>query len=114
MMTAPDPSPESIVRNWTARVLANADRVAAIGARCRLVVSGEGGGAWVFACRTPVAVLEDKGASPVDCTIAVSSGDLVRWAQGDLNPQVAFMERRLTVSGDGMVALRLAEFLRTV
>jgi len=46
----------------------------------------------------------------VDCEVIVSSEDLVAWAQGDINPQAAFNSGRIRVRGDGVLALRLAEF----
>jgi predicted lipid carrier protein YhbT len=91
--------------------MAAGERVAALEGRCRLVVTGPDGGSWVFSCRHPVEVIADGEVSQVDCTVTVSGDDLVAWARGGLNPQVAFVTGRIKVRGDGCLALRLAEFL---
>lgn len=110
-------SPREIVLGWSSRVMAAPERAAVVDALCRLVVSGSGGGEWLFKLRGPVEVLEEsaaRGASKVDCVVTIAAADLVRWAGGELNPQAAFQAGRLAIAGDGAAALRFGVFLDEV
>lgn len=99
------------VLDWGARFLEGAggsDR-----GSLRLVVTGER--AWRFVSSPSREVQEealtDLSSPGVDCTVTVSGADLVRWGRGELNPQGAFAEGRIRVSGDGLVALRMNDFI---
>ncbi|HVY35512.1 MAG TPA: SCP2 sterol-binding domain-containing protein [Caulobacteraceae bacterium] len=48
---------------------------------------------------------------PADCTVSVSTDDLVALAQGRLDPMSALMRGRMRVTGDMSVALRLQPIL---
>jgi len=79
----------------------------------RLVVAGER--AWRFVSAPSREVREEAlteiSSFGVDCTVTVGRIDLVRWGRGELNPQAAFAEGRIRVSGDGLVALRMNGFI---
>ncbi len=55
-----------------------------------------------------VAELADK---PADCTIGISVGNLDKLISGKLNPMTAVATRKLKVSGDMTVALKLGKLL---
>ena len=48
---------------------------------------------------------------PADCTVSVSTEDLLALAQGRLDPMSALMRGRMRVTGDMSVALRLQPIL---
>lgn len=48
---------------------------------------------------------------PADCTVSVSTEDLLALAQGRLDPMSALMRGRMRVTGDMSVALRLQPML---
>ena len=55
-----------------------------------------------------VAELADR---PADCTIGISVGNLGKLISGKLNPMTAVATRKLKVSGDMAVALKLGKLL---
>ena len=105
-------TPREMILDLGARLLADPARVAGFDATYALVLEGEGGGVWNLRCRPPVGFSEGEGAS--DCRITVASCDFAPLVSGELNPQVAFMQNRLKLSGEISLALRLPELLRLV
>ena len=55
------------------------------------------------------AHLEDR---PADCTLHISQANLEKLLAGQLNPMTAFATRKLRVSGDMAVAMKLAQILK--
>ena len=55
------------------------------------------------------AVLADE---PADCTIHISEPNLEKLVAGKLNPMTAFATRKIRVSGDMGVAMKLAQLLK--
>ncbi|MCJ9428456.1 SCP2 sterol-binding domain-containing protein [Kordiimonas marina] len=53
----------------------------------------------------------DNEDSEADCTVKVSMDNFVQIAQGDLNPQMAFMTGKLRVEGDMSLAMQLGSIL---
>jgi len=51
---------------------------------------------------------EDKEA---DCTIQISTEDLVALSKGELNPMMAFMSGKIKIDGDMSVAMKLQSLL---
>jgi len=98
-----------VIDNWTARILAKPDEAENLNASFKLNVSGEGGGQWVLNCKNPVGVVEGDGEA--DCSLSLSGSDLIEMASGNLNPQLAFLEGRLSLDGDISQALKLTPFL---
>jgi len=104
-----------VIVGWSSKLLAMGARAGDLGITCRFLVEGVGGGAWLFRCRPPVAVTEERENSAVvpdaDCTVVVSADDLVLWGAGKLNPQAAVQSGRVRVSGDGSAALRFGFYI---
>lgn len=98
-------TPQEIINSWSARVLADPKGIAKLDATYKFVVTGAGGGSWIFRCKEPVAVSEGQGSA--DCTITMNAPDFVALGKGELNPQMAFMSGRLDVDGDLELALKL-------
>lgn len=53
----------------------------------------------------------DNDDSDADCTIKVTMEDFVKIAEGDMNPQMAFMMGKLKVEGDMSLAMQLGSIL---
>jgi len=106
-------SPREVINTWAARLLGDPERAAKLGAVYRLVVEGDGGGTWLVSCAGRPSVEEERGgaAAPADCTVTVGGSDLVSLAGGKLNPQAAFLQGRLKVSGNAALALRLTALM---
>jgi len=50
--------------------------------------------------------------APADCTIQISSANLAKLIQGNLNPMTAFALGKIKVSGDMSVAMKLGQMLK--
>lgn len=53
----------------------------------------------------------DNDDSDADCTVKVTMDNFVKIAEGDLNPQMAFMTGKLRVEGDMSLAMQLGSIL---
>lgn len=91
--------PESIQRN--------PDAARAVGAVYVFKIAGEGGGDWTvdLASATPSVV---KGIQPgAQCTIEVAHSDFISMLQNPALGMQLFMQGKLRVSGDPMLAMKL-------
>ena len=71
---------------------------------------GDIGKIFIDGASTPNAVTnEDK---PADATVSLSWDDFTALAQGQLDPMMAFMQGKLKVAGDMMLAQKLAPLLK--
>lgn len=63
-----------------------------------------------------VIVLADGAASDVDqetdCTLKMSSKNLVKLIKGDLNPMTAVMMGKIKISGNPGIAMKMADLLK--
>ena len=76
----------------------------------KIVVKGDDGGVWKVALdEKPARVVAEDGSA--DCTITVVSGDLLKIANGELNAGECFLQARLRVAGDELLAYRLGHIL---
>ncbi|WP_417455847.1 SCP2 sterol-binding domain-containing protein [Kordiimonas sp.] len=53
----------------------------------------------------------DNADSEADCTVKVTMDNFVQIAEGNLNPQMAFMTGKLRVEGDMSLAMQLGSIL---
>jgi putative sterol carrier protein len=53
----------------------------------------------------------DNADSDADCTVKVTMDNFVQIAEGNLNPQMAFMTGKLRVEGDMSLAMQLGSIL---
>ena len=105
-------SAADIMTSWKAKVLGDPHAIRGIGARIKVNVTGSEGGTWIFNCKDPVGVSEGEGE--FDCGVSLSAEDLVAISSGALNPQVAFMQGRLKVEGDMLLALKIQKLMDAV
>lgn len=76
----------------------------------KIVVKGDDGGIWKVAFdEKPARIIAEDGSA--DCTISVVSGDLLKIANGELNAGECFLQARLRVAGDELLAYKLGHIL---
>lgn len=102
-------SVSDIMSVWAGKLLADPGRSASINATYRFVVDGADGGEWLFKCSNPPSVVEGSASKGMqaDCTISLPSDILSQVANGKLNPQAAFLQGKIRVTGDVSQALKL-------
>ncbi len=72
---------------------------------------GDDGRVLVDATGSDVKIVPNPDSDDADSTLAMSSANLVKLMEGDLNPMVAFTMGRLKIFGSKGVALKLASLL---
>lgn len=71
---------------------------------------GDDGKIFIDGASTPNTVTNDDG--PADAVISISKEDFLAMASGELDGMMAFMQGKLRVQGDMMLAQRLGPLLR--
>jgi hypothetical protein len=86
------------------------DRLPQMRGKYKFVVTGSGGGTWTINLREGQGrITTDNGEA--DCTITVSSNDLIQMVKGNLNAANASIQGRLRVAGDSKLALMIGPVL---
>jgi putative sterol carrier protein len=76
----------------------------------KIVVKGDDGGVWKLDFnQKPARVFAEDGGA--DCTITVASGDLLKIANRELNAGECFVQAKLRVAGDELLAYKLGQIL---
>jgi putative sterol carrier protein len=76
----------------------------------KLVVKGDDGGVWKLDLNhKPARLFAEDGSA--DCTITVVSSDLLKIANRELNAGECFLQARLRVAGDELLAYKLGQIL---
>ena len=71
---------------------------------------GDDGKIYIDGASTPNTVTnEDK---PADATVSIKWDDFIALSQGQLDPMMAFMQGKLKIAGDMMIAQKLAPLLK--
>lgn len=71
---------------------------------------GDVGKIFIDGASSPNSVTnEDK---PADATVSISWDDFIALSQGQLDPMMAFMQGKLKIAGDMMIAQKLAPLLK--
>lgn len=70
---------------------------------------GDDGVIHIDGTTSPTEITNDN--NDADCTVIISINDFLKLAEGDLNPQMAFMMGKLRVEGDMSLALQLGSIL---
>ena len=71
---------------------------------------GADGKIYIDGASTPNTVSNDD--KPADCVISMSWNDFLALSDGTLDPMMAFMQGKMKIQGDMMLAQRLAPILK--
>jgi predicted lipid carrier protein YhbT len=72
-------------------------------------LEGDGGGSWTVRVADGALGVEDGAAAAADVTVRAKAADWLAIVEGRMDPQLAYLTKRLRVSGDLQLALRLRE-----
>jgi F420-dependent oxidoreductase-like protein len=100
-------SPAVLFEQVTRRVAGDPSLVQRVNAVYQFHVLGEDGGAWVVDLKTGAGDVWAGQHDAADCIISMSRDDFLALATGQINPLNAFMQGRIRVQGDIMMATRL-------
>jgi protein-tyrosine sulfotransferase len=84
--------------------------ISGVSGTLKLVVKGDHGGTWkIDFGKSPARIVAaDEDA---DCTIMVKSADLIKMANGELNAGECFLQAKIRVTGNEILAFRLGQLL---
>jgi F420-dependent oxidoreductase-like protein len=100
-------TPSALFAQVTQRVAADPTLVQRVNAVYQFNVLGEDGGAWVVDLKNGAGDVRAGQHADADCIISMSREDFLALATGKINPLNAFMQGRIRVQGDIMMATRL-------
>ena len=87
------------------KIEAHPDVASQLGATYKFVLSGEGGGTWVFRLKDAPSVTEGDG--PADCTVHLAASDYLDLVEGRTQAAALFFKTKLRIEGDMALALKL-------
>lgn len=91
------------------KLKADPAKAKAIGALVLFHITGSGD--WVLDCSKDPAELKPGSVEGARVEVTMSEEDFVKLANGQLNPQMAFLGGKLKVKGDMGLALKLGQIL---
>lgn len=97
---------DKLLVEWEARLISDPELAEALPGRIKFVVSDLVERSFVIAGAPTPALSEDPRAES-DCCITLPALTLLAIVAGELNPQVAFVQGKIKVSGDTTLALRV-------
>jgi putative sterol carrier protein len=72
-------------------------------------LEGDGGGAWTVVVGDGALTVTDGAASDANVTVRAKAADWMAIVDGRMDPQLAYLTKKLRVSGNLELALRLRE-----
>lgn len=106
-MKATQTSPTALFAKVTQRVAADPTLVQRVNAVYQFNVHGDDGGTWVVDLKNGAGEVWSGVHESADCIISMNQDDFLALATGRINPINAFMQGRIRVQGDIMMATRL-------
>jgi putative sterol carrier protein len=74
-------------------------------------LSGDGGGSWTVHVADGALRVTDGADADTDVTVRASAADWMSIVEGRMDPQLAYLTKRLKVAGNIELALRLREIV---
>ena len=100
-------TPSTMFAKVTQRVAADPTLVQRVNAVYQFNVLGDDGGTWVVDLKNGAGDVWAGQHDDADCVISMNREDFMALATGRINPLNAFMQGRIRVQGDIMMATRL-------
>jgi putative sterol carrier protein len=72
-------------------------------------LTGDDGGSWTVRVADGALTVEDGLAANADVTVTASASNWMAIVEGRMDPQLAYLTKKLRVSGNLQLALRLRE-----
>jgi len=102
---------EIIEKKIAKKLHENPQKAKEINAIIAIELSGDEKGRWVIDCtENPPKIYQDEKA-PAQMTIKMKGGDFVKLANGEINPQMAFLTGKIKIDGDLGLAMKLGSLL---
>ena len=86
-----------------------AERAGDLRATYAFDLTGADGGSWTVRVGDGALAVEDGLATDADVTVSASAEDWISIVEGRMDPQLAYLTKRLRVAGNLQLALRLRE-----
>lgn len=106
-----NPEITAIFDRIKANVEANPGLVEKVGAVYQFDVTGGDGRSFTVDLKNAPGSVTGAAAEKADCTITISDDDFLAMNNGELDPQQAFMQGRLQIGGNMMLAQKLGDLL---
>jgi putative sterol carrier protein len=86
-----------------------AERAGDLDATYAFELTGPAGGSWTVRVAEGAIAVETGSAADADVTVGASDADWMAIVEGRMDPQLAYLTKKLRVSGNLQLALRLRE-----
>ncbi|MBV7330279.1 SCP2 sterol-binding domain-containing protein [Chloroflexi bacterium TSY] len=103
-------TPAIIFQNIAKRIAKNAS-LGDINAVFQFNLTGDNGGTWAVDLKSDPPNVSDGEADAANCTISMTDEDFVALATGSLNATSAFMQGKVKVEGNMMLAMKLQKLM---
>lgn len=87
------------------------DKARAINAVVVFHITGNANADWTLDCTSEPALVKPGGIEGAQVEVTMTEEDFVKLANGDLNPQMAFLGGKLKVKGSMGLAIKLGQIL---
>jgi putative sterol carrier protein len=104
-------TPKEFMELLKAKLNDNPDAGKGINAIFQFLLAGENGGEWWIDLTKSPAVIEEGNNANAGCTISMDALDFMAMMKKTANPMSLFMSKKLTVTGDMMLSMKLQNIL---